>query len=443
MTQVTDVLFVHNNFPGQYKFLAKRLSLSDGCRVFAIGSDTAAQQDAIKLQRYSLSSGELETVHPYARRFELECRRAEQVTYASNMLKLSGMAPKVIFVHPGWGEALPLRQLFPNARICAYCEFYYNTSGADVGFDPEFSQFGVDGLTRVNLRNAATLLALADADIGVAPTMWQRSVFPAEFRSKINVIHDGIDTQTLKPGPATFKHPKVGRVLKTGDEVLTFVARNLEPYRGFHTFMRALPAVLKSRPKAQVCIVGGSEVSYGAPPSSGESWKDTLINEIQPLTDLSRVHFLGHLPYDQYVALLRVSRAHAYLTYPFVLSWSLLEALALECAVVASDTAPVREIIQDGHNGLLTPFFEPDALADKLVAILSEPDKFLDIRKQARITVTKHYSFEGSAFPQYRKLISDLISKPSHRAFSGASNDEMSEFEERPVAKLVSAASQK
>ncbi|MGZ5022967.1 MAG: glycosyltransferase, partial [Chthoniobacterales bacterium] len=283
----------------------------------------------------------------------------------------------------------------------------------------------------------------ADADIGVAPTRWQRSVFPSEFRSKINVIHDGIDTQTLKPGPATFKHPSIGHTLKTGDEVLTFVARNLEPYRGFHTFMRALPRILKARPKAQVCIVGGSEVSYGSPPPSGESWKTTLINEVQSQTDLSRVHFLGHLPYDQYLALLRISRAHAYLTYPFVLSWSLLEALALECAVVASDTAPVREIIKDGHNGLLTPFFEPDALADKLVAVLAEPEKFSGIRKQARNTVAKNYSFEGNAFPQYRKLISDLIAKPSREASPNDSNDAEDESEVHHVAKLVSALSRK
>lgn len=411
MTATTDILFVHANFPGQYKLLARRLAQSSSFRVFAIGSTTATDLEGVTLQRYGLPRGELNSIHPYGRRFELECRRAEQVTYAANMLKLSGISPKVVFVHPGWGEALPLRQIFPEARICVYCEFYYRPEGADVGFDREFDHFGIDGLTRVNIKNAATLLALVDADAAIAPTSWQRGLYPAEYHSKIRVIHDGIDTTVLKPKRSTFAHPQLPRTLTSGDEVLTFVARNLEPYRGFHVFMRALPQILQSRPNVQVLIAGGCDVSYGSPPADAESWKAALVDEIRDRVDLSRIHFLGSLAYDQYVSLLRVSRTHVYLTYPFVLSWSLLEALALECLVVASDTAPVSEVIRDGENGLLVPFFQPEALARRVIEALVSPEKFLDVRKRARATVVARYSFEEQSFPQILRVIDELSAK--------------------------------
>ena len=409
MVNKIDVLFVHNNFPGQYKLLVQHLLKLPNFRVFAIGSQTSAEQAGVVIQRYTIATGELEATHSFARRFDLECRRAEQVIYAANVLKLAGMLPKLIFVHPGWGEALPLRQIFPDARICIYCEFYYRAQGADVGFDPELGKFGVDGLTRIELRNAATLLALADADVGIAPTVWQRSLFPPEFQPKIRVIHDGIDTKKLKPIGSEFTHRQVGRSFQTGDEILTFVARNLEPYRGFHTFMRALPRILAERPNAHVCIAGGTDVSYGSPPAGADNWKTVLVDEIRNRTDLGRVHFLGQLPYEQFIALLRVSRVHTYLTYPFVLSWSVLEALALECIVVASDTPPVREVIKNSENGFLVSFFDPNALADKVIEILAAPDQFSSVKKRARASVIKHYCFKRKSLRQFMKLIKELV----------------------------------
>jgi len=413
MNTPADILFIHNNFPGQFRHLAKWLTDQPGYRVFAIGSDTATAMPRVTLQRYSCPSNGLDHIHPYARRFEIECRRAEQVIYAANILKLSGMAPETIFVHPGWGEALPLRQIFPNAQICVYCEFYYRTTGTDVGFDPEFGQFGIDGLTRIALRNATALLSLTDADVCVAPTHWQREQFPQEYRHKIRVVHDGIDTETLRPARTTFTHQKLPAPLTTGDEVLTFAARNLEPYRGFHVFMRALPAILKARPKAQVYIVGGTGVSYGAAPSVGGTWKKAMLNEIGSHVDLSRIHFLGTLPYRQYLALLRVSRVHTYLTYPFVLSWSLLEALALESLVVASDTAPVREVIEHGRNGILVPFFDTAALAEQLIDALAAPDKYRAIRREGRQTIAREYSFERCSLPVFRDILAKKATTPA------------------------------
>lgn len=380
-----------------------------GVRVRAIGMRHAPGLPGVELQRYSFSGHELASVHAFARRFELESRRAEQVIYAANALKLSGFSPKLIYVHPGWGEALPLRVLFPDATICAYAEFYYWPTGSDVGFDREFGQFGIDGETRVVLRNASTLLSLADASYAVSPTHWQRSVFPHEMQGKIHVVHDGLDTSRLAPQPPSRETSVAGRRFRLEDEIVTFVSRNLEPYRGFHIFMRALPAILRARPKAQVCIMGGDKVSYGAPPVDAANWREAMLAQIGGQLDLSRVHFLGSVPYEEYLALLGLSRAHVYLTYPFVLSWSMLEAMALECLIVGSDTPPVAEIVRHGENGLLVPFFDGAALAERVVEALAEPERFRHLRQAARRTIVERYDYESTSWPAHLRLIDEHV----------------------------------
>ncbi len=400
-----DVLFVHNNFPAQFRNLAEKFAGIEGIHVAAIGAKSARALPGINLQRYSFSGSEMGNVHPFARRFEIESRRAEQIIYSANALKIDGFSPKLIYVHPGWGEALPLRVLFPDATICAYSEFYYAPSGTDVGFDREFQQFGVDGETRVVLRNAATLLALADADFSIAPTHWQRSVFPREFRPKIHVVHDGLDTERLAPTKPGWHLPIAGRHFARDAEIVTFVSRNLEPYRGFHIFMRALPQILQARPNAQICIMGGDKVSYGTMPSRHENWKAAMLDELRGQIDLSRVHFLGNVPYEDYLALLARSRAHIYLTYPFVLSWSMLEAMAHGCLVIGSDTTPVSEVITHGENGFLVPFFDTRRLAESVIEVLAHPRRHRDIRQAARQTVVDRYDFSAVCWPKHLELL--------------------------------------
>lgn len=403
----TDVLLVHTNFPGQFRGVAQYLSGCPEFRVHAIGSRTAAAMPAVNLVRYSVSANDVSGSHALARRFELECRRAEQVMYAANLMRMNGVEPRFIFVHSGWGEAIPLRQIFPAAHIIVYPEYYYRTQGADLGFDPESGQLGVDGAVRVSVRNAATLLAMTEANVAVTPTHWQKSLFPPEFHAKIHVIHDGIDTRRLVPAKARFTDPATNQVFQSGDEVVTYVARNLEPYRGFHVFMRALPRLLKERPNAHVLIAGGDGVSYGSQPEDYESWKAKLLAELGDALDLSRVHLLGALGYDEYMSLLRVSRAHVYLTYPFVLSWSILEAMALGCVVIGSDTQPVREVIDHGVNGLLTPFFDSDALARQVATVLAHPRKHAPLGRAARARVVERYDFESQVLPQYLQLLEE------------------------------------
>ena len=370
----------------------------------AIGCSTSQTMDGAKLLRYTLGPVDSSVTHPFARRFDVECCRAEQVLYALSSLASAGFEPDVIMAHPGWGETLPLRTIFPDARILLYCEFFYGVHGRDVGFDAEFPEIGADGHVALHLKNASSLLALADCDIGISPTEWQRSTFPKEFQHKITKIHEGIDTDLVKPNPdAIFRLPS-GREFRRTDEVVTFAARNLEPLRGYHIFMRALPRIMSERPRAEIVIIGGSGVSYGAAPPSGTTWKMRFFDEIADQIDRERIHFTGRLPYADYLCALQVSSAHIYLTYPFVLSWSLLEALSAGCVVIGSDTAPVSEVL-DGMNGILVPFFDIEQLAERAIEALAYPDRFRSIRTQARKTIVDRFDLANVCLPKMAALI--------------------------------------
>lgn len=386
-----NILFVHNNFPAQFRSLAEELAQRPEHRVAAIAAETGQALPNVDLRRYRMPYFNVAQTHPFARRFDIECRRATEVLFALSELRASGFEPDLIVGHCGWGETLPLRSVFPDARIVIYCEFYYRPEGQDVHFDPEGPQLGLDGLVALHCKNASTLLSLADADIGLSPTEWQRQTYPREYRDKIHVVHEGVDGVRLQPDDLARLALPDGTILHRGQEIVTFVARNLEPMRGFHIFMRALPQILAGRPNAQIVIVGGDGVSYGASPPDGSSWKSIYLDEVAANIDLARVHFLQPLPYDDYVRLLQVSRVHVYMTFPFVLSWSMVEAMAMGCVLVASDTAPVREAIQHQVNGLLTPFHDPAALAEKVVAVLADPRRFEPLREAARATALARY----------------------------------------------------
>ena len=240
-----NILFVHNNFPGQFRHVAAALARDPKVTVVGVGAPGSRPLPGVRLFRYSMNRVDVAATHPFARRFDMECHRAEQVLYVLTSLVSSGFMPDVIVAHPGWGETLPLRTIFPRARIVLYCEFFYGTEGRDVGFDPEFPQIGTDGDVALHLKNATTLLALAECDVGLSPTLWQRSTFPAIYQPKIRVIHEGVDTEALKPEADVALRLPNGRTIRREDEVVTFVARNLEPLRGYHIFMRALPRILK------------------------------------------------------------------------------------------------------------------------------------------------------------------------------------------------------
>jgi glycosyltransferase involved in cell wall biosynthesis len=304
-----------------------------------------------------------------------------------------------------------VRDIWPEARLLLYAEFFYRYIGLDADFDPEFQKPSKVRAVRTSSRQAAQLLTLHAAHAAVAPTQWQADTYPPYFRHLLSVCHDGIDSVRIQPGDdATVQLPGMAEPLRRGEEILTFVNRNLEPYRGYHTFMRALPEVLKRRPNARVVIVGSDSVSYGAPAPKGSTWKQIFLDEVRDRLDLSRVHFVGHLHYNALVDLFRVTRVHAYLTYPFVLSWSMLEAMAAGAVVVGSRTGPVEEVIRDGFNGRLVDFFDVKAWSETLVECLAEPGRFEEMRRAARWTIVDRYDLRTRCLPRMIGLVEGLAS---------------------------------
>lgn len=404
------VLFVHQNFPAQFVHLAPEL-IRRGYDVLGLTAETNTRPQPIPTLRYRHDPSRFQHAEwKMAAHFAEQSRRGESTARAALQMKRSGYVPDLIIGHPGWGETLFLPDVWPAARCISYAEFFYKRDGLDVGFDPEFPVPTVEHGMRVRSRQASQLVALQSSAIAVSPTRWQASTYPAELQSKIHVIHDGIDTELVCPGENGSLALLDGRlVLKPGDEILTFVSRNLEPYRGFHVFMRALPRILQQRPDLRVIIVGGDGQSYGGPPPGGGSWKSWLLAKIGDSLDLTRVHFVGKLPYPQFVMLMQITRVHAYLTYPFVLSWSCLEAMSAGALVVASRTPPVEEMISHGQNGLLVDFFDKDSWVDCLTECLANPARYQHLRENARRTITTRYDLRSNCLPLLVKLVDSCL----------------------------------
>ena len=405
------VLLVHQNFPGQFKHLGPAL-VARGDEVVAMGmrelgealKPDAQGRPSLWGMRYIRSQGRHNTTtsgHPWARDFDSKVIRGAATLDSAIALKAEGFEPDVILAHPAWGEAMFLKEVWPDARLALYCEMMYRTEGLDTGFDPEFPS-PLDGITehaRLILRALPQTMLWEKAVGGLCPTQFQADTFRAPMADKIRVIHDGIDTTRVSPAPAEEMRASTGHVFRPGDEIITFVNRNLEPMRGYHRFMRALPALLRRRPDAQVILVGGEDVSYGARPAQG-TWKQRFLDEVKDDLDLSRIHFAGWVPYDIYLNMLRLSKLHVYLTYPFVASWSLLEAMAVGLPVLGSATGPVQEFIRDGENGMLVDFFDGNGLVDAACTLLEDRALAARLGAAARQTAVDHYDLATVCLPR-------------------------------------------
>lgn len=397
-------LFVHQNFPGQFRHVAKALASNKQHKVVALAEHRNiyardALHPEIECYAYKVHRGNGSAPHHYIRDLEGHVRRGQSVARALIRMKESGFYPDVIVVHPGWGEAMFIKDIFPESRQVHYFEYYYHgDNSGDFGFDPDFPA-SLDDSLRVRVKNTTQLLSLVACDDGLSPTMWQKSRYPEEFHRKICVIHDGIDTRTAKPDPLAFIRID-GLLLNSQSEVVTYVARNLEPYRGFHHFMRAIPGIQRTRPGAHIVIVGGDDVSYGHALPSGDSYREHYVRLLGSSVDWSRVHFLGKISYIDYLHVLQISSCHVYLTYPFVLSWSMLESMAVGCALVASATKPVEEVVEHGKNGLLVDFFDIAALAETICRVLAEPERFAAMRQRARQTMIERYDLYDHCLPR-------------------------------------------
>jgi glycosyltransferase involved in cell wall biosynthesis len=408
-----NILIVHQNFPGQFKHLAPALA-AQGHTVVALSTRNHAPVNwqGVKVIPYQVKRNSSRDVHPWVSDLESKVIRGEAAFRHAINLRQKGFHPDVILAHPGWGESLFLKDVWPQAKLAIYAEYYYQSKGGDVGFDPEFTVNDPGDVSRLRMKNINNTLHFEIAHAGLSPTQWQASTFPQPFQNKIRVIHDGIDTQRIQPNAQAEFTVSAQKILTRSDEIITFVNRNLEPYRGYHIFMRCLPNLLKQRPKAQVVLVGGDQVSYGSSPDKGTTWKQLFIDEVRPLIsddDWSRVHFVGKLPYEQYLALMQVSTVHAYLTYPFVLSWSLLEAMAMGAAIVASDTAPVAEVIQHDVNGKKVPFFDVAAWTETIVHLLENANERQRLSHQARQTIIQDYDLHTVCLPQQLAWVNGLV----------------------------------
>lgn len=396
------ILFVHQNFPGQFLHLAPALQKRKH-EVLALTASTNERAAIVPTVKYRWEP------QPYDQKIyrlatayaEMSDRGARVAEACAELRKRSGFRPDIIFGHVGWGETLFLKEVWPDVPQLAYGEFFYSPRGLDTDFDPEFALTTMPQRIWVRSRQAYLLHALNEVKKILVPTQFQASTFPAHLRERITVVHDGVDTQALTPADegTTVTLPGSGLELRKGDEVLTFINRNLEPYRGYHIFMRALPAVFKARPNAQVVIIGDESVSYGFKAPGGKSWKEIFLDEVRGKLDMSRVHFVGRVPYPVFTGLMRITRVHAYLTYPFVLSWSLLEAMSAGALVIGSKTAPVQEVIRHGENGLLVDFFDVKAWSAAISEALANPHRYDGLRTAARVTVVGNYDLNSKCLP--------------------------------------------
>jgi len=404
-----QILFIHQNIPGQFRHLIADLIKQRDTHVWALGEASRVKANwksavpGLNLYGYAFQEKATTPLNAHLRTTDVNLRRGLAVAKSLETLKAKGLDPEIIYGHPGWGEMLFVRDVFPHARIVSFCEFYFNTEGQDLGFDPEFPERD-DLKYDVRAQNMTQSQSLLAGDLGICPTLWQKSRYPKALASQIEVVFDGVDCNVVKPNPTAIFDLANEKRLSIHDEVVTFVNRSLEPHRGFHVFMRTIPDIQRQRPNAQIVIVGGDGTSYSRPLAQG-TYRERYSKEIDGSVDWSKVHFVGRIPYTRYLSLLQISTVHVYLSYPFVLSWSLMESMAAGCSIIASNTAPVREVIEQGINGRLVDFFDQIQLASCVADACGNRDHFAHQRENARRHIVSKYDLVRVCLPRQKALL--------------------------------------
>jgi glycosyltransferase involved in cell wall biosynthesis len=396
--------FVHNNFPGQFAHLAPALA-ARGHQVVAIGARTAPGIAGIPFASYEPAASPQPSTLAQVQSFETHVRRGLGVAGTAKALAERGFVPDLVFGHMGWGETLFVKDIWPDARLALYAEFFYAPRGLDVGFDPALEPPDLLRDLRVRARTGAPSMAMAQADYALAPTQFQRSTFPPAFRDRIIVQHDGVDCSMIRPRADAVFAPAGSPLRLTGaDEVVTYVNRHLEPMRGLHVFLRMAPKLLALRPEAQIVVIGAPGKPYGPEASEKKTWLEQVLDEVGPALDRRRVHFVGKLARGDFLDALAISKTHVALTYPFVLSWSVIEAMAAGCAIVGSDTAPIREVIEDGRNGRLVDFFDTQAMAATIAEVLAGGERVARMRERARADALARFDLASVCLPALIRL---------------------------------------
>lgn len=393
------ILFVHRGFPGQFKYLAAALTLDPNNEIFFLTEDEIGSINGVNKIVHKVKTGTHEAYNSYSKNYDIAIERALETAEQAEILKNNGFKPDIIYGFSGWGSSMFIKDVFPDVPFICYCEWYLNPEGAHLGFDG--TKLGLKERAKLRCDNAHVLTTLALCDGGISPTHWQKSQFPKEFQDKISVVHDGVDVGLFEPNKdVKFIIKDKNIELTTKDEVITYGTRGLEPTRGFPQFMEAVAKLLKKRPKAHFIIAGEDIVCYSHKTTG--TYKKQMLKQFD--IDLNRVHFVGTLPYNDYAKFLQVSSCHVYLTYPFVLSWSILDALSTGCLVVGSNTAPVTEVIEDNFNGLLAEFFNVNQLVEKIEYALENKDRMEEIRKNARQSMLDKYDLIRTVPQQIRFL---------------------------------------
>ncbi|MEC4891507.1 MAG: glycosyltransferase family 4 protein [Oscillatoria sp. PMC 1051.18] len=400
------ILFLHPNFPAQFRHLAATMAQDSRHQVIFGTKRKEGSINGVYKALYNPSREARPETHHYVRNLENAVLQGQAVYRIAEKLKSIGFIPDLVYGHSGWGPTLFIKDIFPQAKLLCYFEWFYRSHGSDADFDPS-DPLTADDEARIRIKNAPILIDLYSCDRGLSPTSWQQEQFPSEYHNKITVRHDGVDTEYFQPLPgAKLVLPRINLDLSSVTEIVTYVARGMEPYRGFPQFIETVGLLLEKRPQTHVVIVGENRVAYGKQLPDGKTYKDLMLEKV-PL-DLQRVHFTGLLPYSEYLQVLQASSVHVYLTRPFVLSWSLLEALATGCIVVASGTPPVKEVIEDGVNGLLVDFFSPEEISDRVEEVLDYPSKMTEIRQKARETIQQRYDL-AKLLPQHIEWIESAL----------------------------------
>ena len=408
--QQMKLLFVHQNMPGQYRELVQWLAAQGGHEiVFLTQRKNAPQFDGVRTVIYKSHHAAADDAYGLSKTWETAAGNGFGAAMALRELVAGGFTPDIVIGHVGWGEMSFFRQVLPDTPMIGFFEYYYSTKGGPVGFDPasppsEHAPYMMEG------HNVVPCYNIQQVTLGHSPTLWQRDRFPKSFHDKIYVCHDGIRTDKLVPNKkAKVTLGRIGRPLTVKDEIVTYMARNLETTRGYHMFMRALPHIQKARPNARVIVIGGNDVSYGGKNNHPGGLRGQMEAEVGHLLDWDRLHFLGQVPYESYQQIIQISSCHIYLTMPFVLSWSMLESMSMGATIVASDVAPVREAMTHGETGLLVDFFDADAIAAQVVDVLEKPREYAHIGPAAREHVVQTYDFLNVCLPEHIRQINALV----------------------------------
>lgn len=407
------ILLVHQNLPSQFSNLIPFLKNHPNVELVGIKeknesspfSDHKVLRD-MNIVEYTLANLDRSKENFLVSMLDNHVLRGQIVGRIADALKKQNFIPDVIIGHSGWGELLFLKDRFPKAHFVVLQEFFHGPQESDINFDPEFQID--DRIIDVSIMNRSIdLQACFDADVIMTPTQWQAEQIPSEFQRKIKVVHDGIRTDIFKPDETAEFKLRNGKILSKKDKVITYIARGLEPYRGFHSFVRALPEIQRQDPEVEIVIVGNDDIYYSPPlADSNITYRQYYFNQVKDKVDFSRIHIYANLPQELCKRLLQISTVHAYYTYPFFSSLSILEAMSTGCVVLGSKTGPVEEFITDGRTGYLFDFFNTKQFAKKAIEIINQhPDERYRVGMRARDFIKACLDWETKIQPFWERFL--------------------------------------